>query len=172
MLLIEGMAQTAGALCVMAKLGGAKPPLVYFMTIDKAKFRKPVMPGDRVEFHMTRSTSGATSGGIKARRWLTACLVAEAEISAMIITDARQRRAELVSIHPTSIVEDGARLGAGVEIGPFCHIGPRVMLGDGVTLKSHARGQRPHDHRPAHEDLSLRLDRLRAAGSEISRRGH
>jgi UDP-N-acetylglucosamine acyltransferase len=40
-------------------------------------------------------------------------------------------------IHPTSIVEDGAVLGAGVEIGPFCHVGPRVTLGEGVRLISH-----------------------------------
>lgn len=43
-----------------------------------------------------------------------------------------------MTIHPTSIVEDGAKLGDGVEIGPFCHIGPNVKLGDGVVLKSHA----------------------------------
>ena len=42
-----------------------------------------------------------------------------------------------MAVHPTSIVEDGARLGAGVEIGPFCHVGPRVTLGDGVCLISH-----------------------------------
>jgi UDP-N-acetylglucosamine acyltransferase len=42
-----------------------------------------------------------------------------------------------MAIHPTSIVEDGATLGAGVEIGPFCHVGPRVTLGDGVRLVSH-----------------------------------
>ncbi len=40
-------------------------------------------------------------------------------------------------IHPTALVEDGARLGAGVEIGPFCHVGPRVALEDGVKLLSH-----------------------------------
>ncbi len=40
-------------------------------------------------------------------------------------------------VHPTSVVEDGAVLGAGVEIGPFCHVGPRVSLGDGVRLVSH-----------------------------------
>ena len=40
-------------------------------------------------------------------------------------------------IHPTSSVEDGAILGAGVEIGPFCHVGPRAVLGDGVRLVSH-----------------------------------
>ena len=53
-LLIEGMAQTAGALCVHAATIG-KPKLVYFMTINNAKFRKPVVPGDRVEFHMTKT---------------------------------------------------------------------------------------------------------------------
>lgn len=42
-----------------------------------------------------------------------------------------------MAIHPTAVVEDGARLGAGVEIGPFCHVGARVSLGDGVTLVSH-----------------------------------
>ena len=31
-----------------------KPALVYFLTIDKAKFRKPVVPGDTLEYHMTR----------------------------------------------------------------------------------------------------------------------
>jgi UDP-N-acetylglucosamine acyltransferase len=41
-------------------------------------------------------------------------------------------------IHPTALIEDGARLGAGVEIGPFCHVGPRAVLGDGVRLLSHA----------------------------------
>src|SRR6201995_4678700 len=40
-------------------------------------------------------------------------------------------------IHPTALIEDGARLGADVEIGPFCHVGPRVVLGDGVKLLSH-----------------------------------
>jgi UDP-N-acetylglucosamine acyltransferase len=41
------------------------------------------------------------------------------------------------SIHPTSIVEDGARLGEGVKIGPFCVVGAEVELADGCELKSH-----------------------------------
>ena len=43
-----------------------------------------------------------------------------------------------MAIHPTAIVEDGATLGAGVEIGPFCIVGRDVRLGDGVRLISHA----------------------------------
>jgi UDP-N-acetylglucosamine acyltransferase len=40
-------------------------------------------------------------------------------------------------IHPSAVVEDGARLGEGVVIGPFCHVGPQVELGEGATLLSH-----------------------------------
>jgi len=42
-----------------------------------------------------------------------------------------------MSVHPTAVVEDGAVLAAGVEIGPFCHVGSRVQLEDGVRLRSH-----------------------------------
>lgn len=40
-------------------------------------------------------------------------------------------------IHPSAVVEDGARLGAGVVVGPFCHIGAEVELGEGSALLSH-----------------------------------
>jgi UDP-N-acetylglucosamine acyltransferase len=40
-------------------------------------------------------------------------------------------------IHELSVVEPGAELGEGVRIGPFCHVGSEVMLGDGVELVSH-----------------------------------
>ena len=42
-----------------------------------------------------------------------------------------------MAVHASSVVEDGALLGAGVEIGPFCHVGARVTLGEGVKLQSH-----------------------------------
>ena len=40
-------------------------------------------------------------------------------------------------IHPSSVIEEGAKIGANVAIGPFCHIGPNVELADDVELKSH-----------------------------------
>ena len=40
-------------------------------------------------------------------------------------------------VHPLAVVEDGAQMGADVAIGPFCHVGPDVVLGDGVELVSH-----------------------------------
>jgi 3-hydroxyacyl-[acyl-carrier-protein] dehydratase len=51
-LLVEAMAQGAGAL-VLNHLGGSSAgKLVFFMSIDKARFRKPVVPGDQVKFHL------------------------------------------------------------------------------------------------------------------------
>jgi UDP-N-acetylglucosamine acyltransferase len=40
-------------------------------------------------------------------------------------------------VHPTAIIEDGAKIGDGVAIGPYCLVGPQVTLGDGVALVSH-----------------------------------
>jgi 3-hydroxyacyl-[acyl-carrier-protein] dehydratase len=78
---------------VHCRLGGAKPPLVYFMTIDKAKFRKPVTPGDRVELHMTRMNQRRNIWWYKGEAKVDGVLVAEAEISAMIISDELEKKA-------------------------------------------------------------------------------
>ena len=86
-LLIEGMAQTAGAICVHSRSQAGKPRLVYFMTIDKVKFRKPVVPGDRVEFHMTKTANRRNMWWYKGRAMVDNVLVCEAEISAMLIGD-------------------------------------------------------------------------------------
>jgi len=43
----------------------------------------------------------------------------------------------MTGIHPTAVVEDGAALGAGVSVGPFCVVGSDVRLGDDVVLDSH-----------------------------------
>ena len=51
-LIIEGLAQTAGALCVSNVGEDYRAELVYFMGIDNAKFRKPVLPGDQLHYHV------------------------------------------------------------------------------------------------------------------------
>lgn len=82
-MIIEAMAQTAGAINVL-NMNTDSPSLVYFMTIDKVKFRKPVVPGDQLLMEVNL---------LKARRniFKYACVgtvngekVAEAELSAMI----------------------------------------------------------------------------------------
>src|SRR4051812_9580594 len=56
-LMIEGMAQTAGVICVRKLGDNQRPKIVYFMTIDKAKFRKPVGPGDTIEYHVRKTAN-------------------------------------------------------------------------------------------------------------------
>src|SRR2546423_12586086 len=53
-LMIEGMAQTAGVVGIRSLGVQGKALALYFLTIDKAKFRRPVVPGDTIEYHMTR----------------------------------------------------------------------------------------------------------------------
>lgn len=93
-LLIEGMAQTAGALCINAMSQNAGPPLVYFMTIDKAKFRKPVLPGDRVEFHMKKLNQRKTIWWFRGRALVDGVLMCEAEISAMLVLEPGDRASQ------------------------------------------------------------------------------
>ncbi len=85
-LLIEGMAQTAGAICVASKIAeNLRPKEVYFMTIDKAKFRKPVIPGDVVEYHMAKTAHRRNMWWYRGEARVDGQVVAEAEISAMLV---------------------------------------------------------------------------------------
>ncbi|ANH04219.1 MULTISPECIES: 3-hydroxyacyl-ACP dehydratase FabZ [Shinella] len=82
-LLIEGMAQTAGAICARKTRSGSN--LVYFMTIDNARFRKPVVPGDRVEFHVVKQKQRGNIWKFHCDAKVDGQLVAEADIGAMIV---------------------------------------------------------------------------------------
>ena len=86
-LLIEGMAQTAGALCADSFDENYEPSLVFFMTIDKAKFRRPVVPGDTVHYHVKKIRGRGRVFRFGCEAKVNGLLVAEAEIQAMI-TDA------------------------------------------------------------------------------------
>jgi 3-hydroxyacyl-[acyl-carrier-protein] dehydratase len=84
-LLIEGMAQTAGALCMSHLDEFEEPPLVYFMAIDKARFRRPVVPGDTIHYHVQKMRHRGRVWRFKARALVDGVLVAEAEVSAVIV---------------------------------------------------------------------------------------
>ncbi|GJE56760.1 MULTISPECIES: 3-hydroxyacyl-ACP dehydratase FabZ [Methylobacterium] len=88
-LLIEAMAQTAGAICCrhIAKTDDVKSKQVFFMTIDKCKFRKPVVPGDQVRFHMKKITRKRTMWWFRGEARVDGFLVAQAEIGAMLVAE-------------------------------------------------------------------------------------
>jgi 3-hydroxyacyl-[acyl-carrier-protein] dehydratase len=77
------MAQTAGAICAKKESEGGN--LVYFMTIDNARFRKPVVPGDRVEYHVKKQKQRGNIWKFHCDAKVDGTLVAEADIGAMIV---------------------------------------------------------------------------------------
>jgi 3-hydroxyacyl-[acyl-carrier-protein] dehydratase len=83
-LLIEGMAQTAGALCVLSRMGGERPEHVYFLTIDKAKVRKPVVPGDTIEYYVTKIARKKNMWWFRGEAKVAGEMVAEAQVGAMV----------------------------------------------------------------------------------------
>ncbi|MFZ0374546.1 MAG: 3-hydroxyacyl-ACP dehydratase FabZ [Xanthobacteraceae bacterium] len=86
-LLIEGMAQTAGVLCLRQMSSSEHHRAMYFLTIDKAKFRKPAVPGDMVEYHVNKITHRRNMWWYRGEAKVGDVLIAEAEVGA-IITEA------------------------------------------------------------------------------------
>lgn len=83
-LLVEAMAQTAAVLVVKTMGEHVRGKLVYFMTIDNARFRRPVVPGDQVRVEVTVRRHRGTVWRFRGEAKVDGVLVAEAEYSAMI----------------------------------------------------------------------------------------
>src|SRR5262249_37902730 len=84
-LIVEGLAQTAGARSVQHLAATYKPQLVYVMGIDRAKFRKPVLPGDQLHYHVKKIRSRGRAWRFYGEAKVNGQVVAEAEVSAMIL---------------------------------------------------------------------------------------
>lgn len=84
-LIIEAMAQTAAVLVVQAMGPGAEGKLVYFMSVDSARFRKPVGPGDTLHVHVAKRRQRGMVWKFEAQAKVDGVLVAEAVYTAMIV---------------------------------------------------------------------------------------
>lgn len=84
-LIVEAMAQTAGVLVVQSMGAEAEGKLVYFMTIDGARFRKPVVPGDALHIHIEKTQSRGNVWKFTGKAYVDGKLCAEAMIGAMLI---------------------------------------------------------------------------------------
>lgn len=84
-LIIEGMAQTAGAIVIKHDSNSGKKNIVLMLGVDKAKFRKPAGPGDVIEFHIAKIQRRRNVGRYKAEAIVDGTVIAEAEITAMIV---------------------------------------------------------------------------------------
>ena len=166
-LIVEAMAQTAGALVLSGLGADAEGKIVYFMTIERAKLPQACQPGDVLQDSCQQDSQSRSrlevqrrsEGGRRARRG-----------SRLQRHDRRSGVERMTNIHPTAIVDPKAELDPSVKVGPYSIIGPDVKLGADVVLHSHVviAGRTSIGART--QDISLRLDRPAAAGSQISRR--
>ncbi|MCE3040108.1 3-hydroxyacyl-ACP dehydratase FabZ [Helicobacter anatolicus] len=87
-MIVEGMAQAGGILAFVSTWGedyeAAKGKIVYFMTIDRVKFRIPVIPGDRLIYKLSVIKNKGAVWQLDAKAYVDNELVAEAELKAMI----------------------------------------------------------------------------------------
>ena len=83
-LIVEAMAQTAGALVVYSGGKDLEGKLVYFLAIDEARFRKPVMPGDQVHIYVKKEQNRRNVWRFRAEAKVDDVTVAEAVVTAMI----------------------------------------------------------------------------------------
>lgn len=86
-LIIEAMAQTAAVLVVHTLGSESEGKLVYFMSVDNARFRRPVFPGDRLDVHVTKQRHRGNVWKFEGRAKVGDNLMAEAVFAAMILNE-------------------------------------------------------------------------------------
>ena len=86
-LMVESMAQTCAVLVIETLGKEAEGSLVYFISVDGAKFRKPVIPGDQLKLHVEKIRNRANVWKFQCKGYVGDELVSEAVISAMIMAE-------------------------------------------------------------------------------------
>jgi beta-hydroxyacyl-ACP dehydratase FabZ len=84
-LIIEAMAQVGGVLLMRTMNASPEKKLLYFTGIDRARFRRPVLPGDQVRFELELLHHRSRNSKMQARAYVEGKLVAEAELSCAVI---------------------------------------------------------------------------------------
>ena len=163
-LMIEGMAQTAGVLCIAA-ISTERPKIGLFPDHRQGEVPQAGRAGrhDRVSRDQNRA---AQEHVVVSRR-------GQGRRPARRRSRSRRhdcRRMSAAMIDPTARIEAGAVIGQDVAIGPYCVVGPHVVDRRRLPAARACPSHRPYHDRRAHRDLSVRLARHAAAIGALSRR--
>jgi UDP-N-acetylglucosamine acyltransferase len=135
-LMIETLAQVATIL-LMHGTEGAAGDRVFLRGVDNAKFRRSVVPGDRLRLEVTLGARRAKIARANAAAYIDETLVAEAEL-VMGLVGGAQGVADRSLIDPTAVVHPAARIGAGTRVGPHAVIGEHVRIGRNCRIGASA----------------------------------
>ena len=120
-LMLESLSQVAAML--LLQRDGAPPNVrVYLRGVNDAKFRRQVVPGDRLRLEISLGRRRTSLARAQAAAYVGDQMVAEAELLLGLVADETE-------IDPTAIVAPGAQIGRGTTIGPHVVIGPEVRIG-------------------------------------------
>jgi len=135
-MILEAMAQAGGVLLLNA-VENPKEKVVYFMGIDNARFRRPVMPGDQLRFQLT----------MKTFRRNTCKMVGEAFVDDNLVANADCQGTRIAS---SALIAKGAHLGENITVAHGAVISSipqdlkfggeesTVVVGDGTTIREYA----------------------------------
>jgi UDP-N-acetylglucosamine acyltransferase len=129
-LMIESLAQVA-AILLFDRESEPSRSIACLRGVDEAKFRRQVVPGDRVRLEVTLKAERSKLARVRGIAYVSDKVVAEADLLlAMVRSDT--------DIHPTAIIQEGAEIGDGSVIGPNAVIGPHVTLGPRCKVGANA----------------------------------
>ena len=124
-LMIETLAQVA---TILLTHPGA-PGRAYLRGVDRAKFRLPVVPGDRLRLEVTMGQRRARLARAHAVAYIGDNVAAEAELLMGLVADETSATRQGVTVDASAIVHPNAILGAGTVVGPHAVIGDHVRIG-------------------------------------------
>jgi UDP-N-acetylglucosamine acyltransferase len=129
-LMLESLSQVAAILLLQRE--GARPNTrVYLRGVNDAKFRRQVVPGDRLRLEVSVGRRRASLARARAGAFVGDQLVAEAELLLGLVPDRTE-------IDPTAIVHPQALIGEGTSVGPHATIGPNVHVGANCRIGASA----------------------------------
>jgi UDP-N-acetylglucosamine acyltransferase len=125
-LMLESLSQVA-ALLLLEREGGAPHHRIYLRGVDDAKFRRQVVPGDRLRLEVVLGRGRTKLATASATASLDDQVVAECTLLLGLAPDRTQ-------IDPTANVHPLARIGEGTVVGPHVTIGPLVRIGGNCRI--------------------------------------
>jgi UDP-N-acetylglucosamine acyltransferase len=129
-LMLETLTQVAAVL--LLERGDARPNAhVYLRGVNDARFRRQVVPGDRLRLDVSLGNGRGPIARVQATAYVEDQVVAEAELILGV-------RPDRTKIEPSAIVDPHAEIGEGVTIGPYASVGPRVRLGENCRVGASA----------------------------------
>jgi UDP-N-acetylglucosamine acyltransferase len=129
-LMIESLSQVASILLIDD--GPPRPnQRVYLRGVNDAKFRRQVVPGDRLRLEISIGRRRAALARAQATAFVGDQVVAECELLLGLVADETR-------IDPSAIIDASARIGRGTFVGPHAMIGPRVVIGEDCRIGANA----------------------------------